>query len=129
MEEGLNAKETKRYQLIQALMLGEISLREVQQRLGLSQQRVQYLLWCFITQGPAGFRHGNAGRQPATTIPPEVRHHIARLYQQEDREQPLTAFHASLLAQGFSLSYASLRNILREYHLLPKNHQRKRQEA
>lgn len=126
MEEGLNAKETQRYQLIQALILGEVSTQEVQERLGLSQKRVQYLLWCFITQGRRGFRHGNAGRQPATTIPPKSRQQIAKLYRQQGTDQPLTAFHAFLRKQGFSLSYASLRNILQEHDLLPKKRREKR---
>lgn len=78
--EGLfSMKEALRYSTIQASLDGQITVDDVSRRLGLCRRRVYTLRARVRDHGPAGVRHGNAGRDPANKKPESLRRHVVSL--------------------------------------------------
>lgn len=58
---------------------GAVAAADVALLLGVSERQVWRLLAAYRRAGAAGLRHGNAGRQPAHTLPPALRERVLAL--------------------------------------------------
>lgn len=126
MEEYLTVKEQYRYDVIKALVNERISKACACAKLNLSQRQVQRLVLRYKTQGRQGFRHGNAGRKPATTIAPQVKERIIDLYQTKYNGTNITHFREKLLAvEGIKVSHTTLRTLFRKHLIITPRTTRK----
>lgn len=126
MKEYLTVNEQYRYDVIKDLVNDRISKARACAKLNLSARQVQRLVCRYQTQGRRGFRHGNAGRQPTTTIAASVKERIIELYQTKYEGFNLTHFREKLLAfEGIGVSYTTLRTLFRDHLIMTPRTSRK----
>ena len=109
----LNGKEQQRLMVLGKIDRGGLSAAAAAVPLGLSLRQVRRLQAAYRTEGAAGLAHGNRGRQPAHTLPPEVRARVIALAQ-EPRYAGCNHQHFTELLEGHAihLSRPSVRRIL-----------------
>ena len=62
----LNVNEQKKYDIIEKVVLGNITRKEAQYELNLSRQQIYRLINIFNTEGKSGFCHKNRGKNNIT---------------------------------------------------------------
>jgi transposase len=109
----MNAKEQRRVMVLTEVASGILSVPAAATVLHLSERHVKRLLAGFRREGVAALVHGNRGRQPAHTVPTEVRQQVQRLatekyagFNQQHLTEQLCA------VEGIMLARASVRRIL-----------------
>lgn len=109
----MNAKEQRRVMILTEIVGGVLSVADAAMVLRLSQRQVKRLLAGFRRDGVAALVHGNRGRQPAHTLPTEVRQQVQRLAAEKYagfNQQHLTEQLAA--AEGIAPPRSSVRRIL-----------------
>jgi transposase len=109
--------------LIRGACSGLYTEAEVAKRLGMTKRRVQQIKRQYRNVGDKAFIHGNKGRSPAHRIPDETRKAITALKLSDVYRRANFAHFREILAElGISVSYTSIRNIMREIgHKSPKS--------
>src|SRR3712207_6640949 len=79
--DGMEAKAQQRLVVLHEVTQGQLSTAVAAELLGVTERHVRRLVAAFQQAGVAALRHGNTGRQPAHTIPPEVRARVVALAQ------------------------------------------------
>lgn len=114
--------EQKKYKVIKKLVETDGNKNRAAVELEVTRRQINRMIKGYKDQGKAFFVHGNHGRQPATTIPPEMRSRIMQLYNEKCRDANFTHF-CELLKRnkGINMSVGTVHNILEaEYILSPK---------
>lgn len=121
----LNSKEQRRLQVLNMVLGGVCQVAEAARVLGLSERHLWRLLSAYRKEGARALAHGNRGREPATTLPQEVREKVVELACSDYKG--LNHCHLTdLLAEreGIQLSRSSLRRILASAGLKSPRHRR-----
>ena len=121
----MKAQAQQRLVVLHEVTQGQLSTAAAAELLGVTERHVRRLVAAFQHAGVAALRHGNTGRQPAHTIPPEVRAQVVALAQTRYRgcnHQQL----AELLAEreGIVVSRSSVRRLLRAAGVAPATSRR-----
>jgi transposase len=99
--------------LIKAACEGVFTVRQVAERLKISERRVKQLKANYRRTGDRAFIHGNTGRAPVNKIPLETRKKIIALKITEPYTRAnFTHFTEILEEYGITVSYTSVRTIL-----------------
>lgn len=130
MGDYLTMNEKTKYDTIKAVVNERKTIERAQVELGLSRKQIKRLMDTYNDKGRKGFRHGNAKHPPSTTISPQVRKEVVRLYQNKYNDFNFTHYHEKLRAvEHIHISYGSLRNIMDAANILsPKGTRAKRRE-
>jgi len=75
----LTVAQSQKHQIIQTAIDGHMTTAQAAGALSLSIRQVQRIKQKVLTDGPAGVRHGNAGREPANKLPADLRQKIIDL--------------------------------------------------
>lgn len=78
-ESKLTVAQSQRHQVVQTAVDGHITNKQAAGALGLSVRQVQRLKGKVRRDGPAGIRHGNAGKEPHNKLPQALRQKIIEL--------------------------------------------------
>jgi len=78
-EVKLTVAQSQKYQVLKTVIDGHCTNAQAAGALGLSVRQVQRRKRKIERDGPAGVRHGNAGRQPANRLPEAMRQKIIEL--------------------------------------------------
>lgn len=124
----LNAQEQKRAMVLNRIRAGQLNVREAAEVLGISERHTRRILAGYRKEGPAILAHGNRGRQPQSTIAPEVRKQVLVLATTKyvgANQQHLR----DLLEEreGLKLSRSSVHRILSQAGLLAETTRKKPQ--
>ncbi len=124
----MTPKELQRIHVIQQCIDGILTNGETAQILGLSQRQVIRLKKGVRENGPQSLIHHNRGRQPAHTIPQDIKERLISLKSTSPYQAANFAHFTELISrQGeISLSYATVYRILIKAGITsPKTHHRK----
>ncbi|MBI4493682.1 MAG: ISNCY family transposase, partial [Chloroflexi bacterium] len=75
----MTTREQLRAMVLNRVLAQEWSQREAAEAVGLSERQIRRLLAEYEREGPKALIHGNRGRQPAHTLPAEVRERVVAL--------------------------------------------------
>ena len=109
----LTTKEQTRLQILNGVLEGRWSLREVAEILGVSERHAWRLLAAYREEGAAALAHGNRGRVPPNAVPAAMRQQVVALVL--DRYGGINHTHLTeLLAEreGMVLSRSTVRRLL-----------------
>jgi transposase len=110
----LTIQQSQKYQLLKAALDGHATNAQAAGALGLSVRQVQRYKRRLERLGPAGVRHGNAGRQPANKLPEPLRHKILQLASTTYADYNFSHMADVLpIEQGIVISDETLRRLLR----------------
>ncbi|WP_017547782.1 ISNCY family transposase [Salinicoccus carnicancri] len=123
MKEYLTMREQDKYRIIKAVVNGQKTKTRAEIELNLTRRQINRLVQTYHEKGRKGFRHGNTGRKPATTLDPDLRRTIIRLYRTKYDGYNFKHFHEKLReTDGISISYTALRTLMdRTNTLSPKS--------
>ena len=114
--------ENQKYEVIKKLVDTKGNKKTAALKIGCSDRHINRLIIGYQEQGKSFFIHGNRGRQPAITLPPDTKQLILDLYRTKYQDCNLTHF-SELLAEKeeIRVSISTITSILRkEYILSPK---------
>ena len=113
--------EQKKYEVIKHLAdHPDASKGRAALTLGCTRRHINRMLDGYKKEGKAFFVHGNRGRQPATTIPPETRRLVVGLYLTKYDGANFQHFTELLeKEEGIKLSRSSVASILEKEYILP----------
>lgn len=109
----MNQQEQRRVIILTQVVGGALTVAGAAERLALSERQTKRLLAGFRREGVTALVHGNRGRQPAYTIPEEVRQQVMALATGKYvgfNQQHLTEQLGD--EEGIALSRSSVRRIL-----------------
>ena len=106
--------ELKKYEVIKALVEHPHGNKDrAALTLGCTRRHINRLIAGYRREGKSFFIHGNKGRQPATTIPQQVRNSVLDLYRTKYYNANFQHFTELLLDhEGIRISSSSVANIL-----------------
>lgn len=76
---SLNQREQQRLMVLNRVQRGELTGAAAAVLMGLSLRQARRLLAAYRKEGGAALAHGNRGRQPVHTLPPEIREQVVEL--------------------------------------------------
>lgn len=120
---NLSMNEQKKYEVIKSLTEHPTPNKQrAALTLGCSVRHINRMLAGYRKEGKAFFVHGNKGRQPANTIPKEVRQTVIDLYRTKYYDANFEHYTELLEKhEGIKISTSSVTKILeKEYILSPK---------
>jgi len=118
----LTMDENQKYEVIKKLVDTNGNKKTAALKIGCSDRHINRLIKGYHEQGKSFFIHGNRGRQPAITLPPDTKQLILDLYRTKYHDCNLTHY-SELLAEKeeIKVSVSTITSILRkEYILSPK---------
>ena len=92
----LNVNEQKKYDIIEKVVLGNITRKEAQYELNLSRQQIYRLINIFNTEGKSGFCHKNRGKNNITKKERNLIEELKQLYFNEYYDYNFIAFYDEL---------------------------------
>jgi transposase len=111
----------KRWELLEKVRAGKLTLAAVTPALAVSYRQAQRLKARAVVQGVRGLSHGNAGRPPANKAQPELRERVLALSQERYREFNDTHFCQELAScEGIVVGRETVRRWRREAGIRPK---------
>lgn len=122
----LTMKEVKRLEVIQKAVLGEISVLEAKEFLGLSERQAYRLKVSFKLKGMKGLIHGNRGKISPRRLDHEICEKVVKLAKGE-YEGYNDSFFTERLGEeeGIQISREKVRQILRKQGIGPKRKRRR----
>jgi len=122
----MSKKALKKLALIQGAVEGRYTVREVAQRLGLSERRVKQLKKAFRMRGEEACIHGNSHRHPVNYTDDTLRAHIVALKKSFAYSETNFAHYRELLAEreSIQISYSALCGILKNAGIQSKRKHR-----
>ena len=120
----LTMDEEKKYKIIKKLVETNGNKKRACIELDCTIRHINRIIAGYLAYGKKFFVHGNRGRQPATTIPLELKNEIIDLYNSKYWDCNYSFFCELLLKhENINVSDVTVRNILlAEYLLSPKSH-------
>lgn len=115
----LQMNEQEKYEIIKRLVDDNRNKLRAAQKLNLSIRQVNRLIKGYKEEGKAFFVHGNRGRQPANTVPDDIKQMIIDLYNTKYYDANFTHY-TDLLArfEGIELSVSTITTILESQYIL-----------
>lgn len=115
----LQMNEQEKYEIIKRLVDDNWNKLRAAQKLNLSIRQVNRLIKGYKEEGKAFFVHGNRGRQPANTVPDDMKQMIIDLYNTKYYDANFTHY-TDLLArfEGIELSVSTITTILESQYIL-----------
>ena len=124
----LNTQEQKRAMVLNRIQAGQLSVRQAAEVLGISGRHCRRILAGYRKEGPAVLAHGNRGRQPQSTIRPQVRKQVITLatttYAGANQQHLRDLLEER---EGIKLSRSSVHRILDQAGLLEPSQRKKPQ--
>ncbi len=115
----------KRWQLLEKVRAGKLTLAAVTPALGLSYRQAQRLKAKVQAQGLKGLSHGNRSRPPANKAPQKLREQVLALSQERYRQFNDTQFCQELASvEGIVVGRETVRRWRREAGIRPKRRRR-----
>lgn len=123
----LTMTETKKYITIKAVCDGKKTKNRACVELGISKRQVNRLVIAYQNKGKQAFIHGNRQKQPAHTMPPEIKERIIGKYRDYGAMRPNVVHFCELLAEedGICYSDTTVRKLLYQAGFLSPKTQRK----
>ena len=124
----LNVNEQKKHDIIEKVVLGNITRKEAQYELNLSRQQIYRLINIFNTEGKSGFCHKNRGKNNITKKERNLIEELKQLYFNEYYDYNFIAFYDELNENKkykgkYDISYSSLyREFLNDDIISPLAH-------
>lgn len=114
--------ENEKYEIIKKLTETNGNKKTAALKIGCTERHVNRLINGYKEKGKKYFVHGNRGRQPVTTLPPEIKQIVIDLYRTKYDNCNLTHFSELLRErENIHVSVSTITSILRkEYILSPK---------
>ena len=78
----MSQRQLQRFQVLQLVMVGKITLKEAAEKMGVSYRQIQRMRKAFKEKGVRGLIRGNIGRFPANRIREEIHQEVLRLSRQ-----------------------------------------------
>lgn len=118
----LTMNENQKYEVIKKLVDTNGNKKTAALKIGCSHRHINRLIKGYQEKGKTFFIHGNRGRQPAITLPSDIKQLILDLYRTKYYDCNLTHFSELLEGkQHIKVSVSTIASILRkEYILSPK---------
>jgi len=118
----LTMDENQKYEVIKKLVDTNGNKKTAALKIGCSDRHINRLIKGYQEQGKSFFIHGNRGRQPAITLPADIKQLILDLYRTKYSDCNLTHYSELLKErEHISVSVSAITSILRkEYILSPK---------
>jgi transposase len=127
---AVTERQMKRWELLEKVNAGKLTLAAVTPALGVSYRQAQRLKAKALVQGVRGLSHGNRGRPPANKAQPELREQVLALSQARYRDFNDTQFCEELAScEGIMLGRETVRRWRREAGIGPKCRRRPRELA
>lgn len=112
-------KENLKYEVIKRLVELNGNKNNAAIKLGLNRRQIDRLIKVYKEKGKSGFVHGNRGKTSSKRINDVIRNTIASLFIEKYPDATHKHFTEILATHhGINLSYACVRNILLEKHLI-----------
>lgn len=118
----LTMDENQKYEIIKKVVDSNGNKKTAALRIGCSDRHLNRLIKGYKEKGKSFFVHGNRGRQPAITLPADIKQLILDLYRTKYQDCNLTHY-SELLAEkeNIKVSVSTISSILRkEFILSPK---------
>jgi transposase len=121
----MSQEELRRARLLEHVVQGELSLREVAVALQVSYRHAKRLRKRYLQGGPASLVHGNRGRPVAHALSPDLAGRVVALHERTYSGFNDTHFTEMLLKrENIRMSRESVRRILRQAGKAPKHKRR-----
>jgi transposase len=121
----MSQRQLQRFQVLQLVLVGKITLKEATEKMGVSYRQSQRLREAFKEKGARGLIHGNTGRSPTNRIREEIRQEVLRLSRQRYSQFNDIHFTEQLVQrEQIILSRESVRKWRREAGMAPKRKRR-----
>ena len=121
----MSQKQLNRFNLLQLVLDGRISLRKATPGLGVSYRHAKRLKAAFARDGPAALVHGNTGRPPDNALDPLTKERIRRLI--TDKYEKFNDTHCTeklILLEKINVSRETVRKMRRAASIAPKRKRR-----
>lgn len=117
----VNQEQLQRWQLIELVRAGQITLKEAAAKMGLSYRQAKRLKHAVEAEGLAALRHGNCGRRAWNQTNPELCQQVLDLSKNIYKEFNDTHFAEILGArEAIDLSRETIRKLRRQAGIAPK---------
>lgn len=126
----LTMDENQKYEVIKKLVDTNGNKKTAALKIGCSDRHINRLIKGYQEQGKSFFIHGNRGRQPAITLPSDVKQLTLDLYRTKYQDCNLTHF-SELLAEKekIKVSVSTITSILRKNYILSPKANRSSKKA
>lgn len=123
----MNKKEILKKTVIEACVFGKITVKEAALRLNFSERYVKKLKQNYREKGDSIFLHGNCGKQPVSTISPEIKSKIIELKQSTKYDEANFTHFTELLQreENIEVSYSTVTRVLKSKNInSPRKHKK-----
>ena len=109
----MNEKEKLKKVVIEACVLGKLTVKQAAQRLNFSERYIKKLKQNYRKKGDIIFLHGNCGKQPISTISAETKSKIVELKKSNKYDEANFTHYTELLEreEGIKVSYSTVSRI------------------
>jgi len=104
----LNNNERKKYEIIEKVVIGEMSRKEASNELKLSLKQIDRLKKKFINYGEQGFIHGNRGKENPNKKDDNLINEIEQLYLNKYYEFNFIHFYEEVIFGNYNISYDTM---------------------
>ena len=121
----LNEKETKKYEIIDKVINGEITKKEAMGALSLSRQQIYRLIVSYKENGKECFIHGNRGKSNQNKKSEALIQEIENLYLKDYYDHNFEHFYEDFIYGNYDISYDTmLKTFTRDGILSPLAHKK-----
>lgn len=123
----MNEKEQLKKGVIEACVNGKLTVKQASERLKYSERYVKKLKQNYRKKGEKIFLHGNCGKQPVSTVSPELKSRIVALKQTTNYDEANVTHFKELLEseENIILSYSTIYRTLKSKGInSPKKHKK-----
>lgn len=123
----MNEKEKLKKVVIEACVLGKLTVKQAAQRLNFSERYIKKLKQNYRKKGDIIFLHGNCGKQPISTISAETKSKIVELKKSNKYDEANFTHYTELLEreEGIKVSYSTVSRILKSENIKsPRKHKK-----
>ena len=111
--------ENERYEVIKKLTETDGNKKTAALKISCTERHINRLILGYKEKGKEYFIHGNRGRQPVTTLPPETKQIVIDLYRTKYDNCNLTHFSELLRErENIDVSVNNITTILRKEYIL-----------
>lgn len=101
----LNDKENEKYNIIEQVVNGEMTINLAKEKLKLSRKQIYVLIKIFKSKGKEGFIHGNRGKSNPNKISDEIIIELEDLYLKECYDYNFAQFYEEEVQGKYEISY------------------------
>lgn len=121
----LKAKDQLKLEIVYKITGGQMSQKEAQKILQVSERTVRRYVHKYRRQGIGFIRHGNLRRRPRNKIPMELKRQVQKLAQEKYFDFNICHLQEKLLQEGIQIKYQTLRRWCHEIHMVKRAKKRR----